>query len=254
VIYVLCFRDIDDGKSGNSAFYIGKTINAGQRFDAHHQALNDPTAPGQAYVTGRKAREWRMMVLIDITSTSLEHRDMILRIMEHTGVSLFHSWTPVLLFNDFEDADQAEKWISDTSAAQMCTQLAVTVFAKTGWRKPSERGLNWKTPLLEMRLRHTAWTVQQINDEKADLIRIHRTTPRKVHFSGNNRRVVLIRDGADARGRVTLALPDDDIEDGSYINVIVEIYTGKSQRHQVPYARLPEPGPFSDWDDLNRIG
>ncbi|RDL37739.1 uncharacterized protein BP5553_05172 [Venustampulla echinocandica] len=37
-------------------------------------------------------------------------------------------------------------------------------------------------------------------------------------------------------------------------NVIVEIYMGGGKRHPVPFARLPEPGPFTGWDNLNLMG
>jgi hypothetical protein len=29
---------------------------------------------------------------------------------------------------------------------------------------------------------------------------------------------------------------------------------GRAKRHLVPFARLPESGPFTDWDELSRIG
>ncbi len=72
-------------------------------------------------------------------------------------------------------------------------------------------------------------------------------------------RFKLITGGTDARGQVVIALQvpevkSQDIKAGTIVYPIVEFFLGKDIAHPVPYARLPEPGPFSEWSILNKVG
>jgi hypothetical protein len=69
----------------------------------------------------------------------------------------------------------------------------------------------------------------------------------------NSSVVTLFEGGSDNRGFVQVTL-NQTIEYPKHVYLVVEIYTGQGKRHPVPYARLPEPGPFTGWQDLNRIG
>ena len=65
-------------------------------------------------------------------------------------------------------------------------------------------------------------------------------------------RFKLITGGRDAHGQVVIALQvaeveSQDIMAGTIVYPIVEFYLGEDIARPVPYARLPEPGPFSDW-------
>jgi hypothetical protein len=73
-------------------------------------------------------------------------------------------------------------------------------------------------------------------------------------------RFKLITGGRDARGQVVIAVQiaeveSQDIKCGTILYPVVEFYLGdRDIAHPVPYARLPEPGPFSDWSILNKVG
>ena len=102
--------------------------------------------------------------------------------------------------------------------------------------------------MLEMEQQHTQFTVRVLNDDTVGVIRVYRSTPRIVDTTG---RVKVIAGGTDRRGMVYLSGMSD--LKGKHVNVVVEIYP-HGYRHPVPYARFPEPGPFSGWEDMNRIG
>jgi hypothetical protein len=38
------------------------------------------------------------------------------------------------------------------------------------------------------------------------------------------------------------------------VNFAVEFYLKDGSRHRYPWARLPEPGPLSEWNMMNRMG
>jgi hypothetical protein len=200
-----------------------------------------------------------MVVLSDLSNVHLSKRDGFLMVAEHTGVSLFRSWTKVLLAM-VEDADQIEKYYFDRLAAVTFREIADKVFQKTGWQVCRTVGGNWKTPLLEKELKHTSFTMQEITpDEETGPVRIFHGSPEKVvavsgHDDSQRSRIRLITGGIDGRGEVYLSGISTDIPLGTTVFVVVELYMGKNKRHPIPYARLPEPGPFSGWEDLNRIG
>jgi hypothetical protein len=68
---------------------------------------------------------------------------------------------------------------------------------------------------------------------------------------------MLFNGGGEGRGRVIIQFPLKDIEEAewpTHVDVVVEVYMGRGKRHPIPWARLPEPGPFTGWEDLNRMG
>lgn len=117
-----------------------------------------------------------------------------------------------------------------------------------------------RTPLLEKELKHASFTLHEITpDEETGPIRIFHCNPQKVLVVPGNDdsrrgRILLIAGEKDARGEVYLSGISTDIPLGTTVFVVVEIHMGMNKRHPIPYARLPEPGPFSGWEDLNRIG
>jgi hypothetical protein len=204
------------------------------------------------YSIGRLAKEHCILILSDLTSLSLQYRDKVLRLAEHTGVSLFCSWTKVLLWSSFENASRATKYYFDAAMAKAFSDIAKKVFAKTGWRVCPGRGLNWKTPLTEALLSHTSFTCHVFApDDDTGEVRVYRSAPRRLYKlflkTGERYHVCDFLYGRkDNRAKVQLSVNLGDIEEyPTTVEIIVEIYTGKGKRHPVPFARLPEPGPFT---------
>jgi hypothetical protein len=262
LIYLILFKDID-GIAGNNGvgFYVGKTVNAGLRKQCHENRLMTGKEPGHMYSIGRRAQEYRILLLSDLTSVSLQYRDKVLRLAEHTGVSLFYSWTEVLLSSTFEDASVATKYYFDSTMAKGFSDIAKKVFAKTGWTVPEGRGLNWKSPLTESLLSHTSFTCHVFTpDEETGEVRVYRSAPRRLYEcslkSGEVYHVCdLLYGGKDNRAKVQLSVNIEGLVDyPTVVEVVIEIYTSKGRRHPVPFARLPEPGPFTGWEELNRLG
>jgi hypothetical protein len=111
--------------------------------------------------------------------------------------------------------------------------------------------------------RYTSFICQVVTtDKETGLIRIYRSGPRRVfknlaNFDINGYSVILFAGGSNNKGQVCLIFPYNASRDRkvpTYANTVVEIYIGKDKCHLVPFARLPEPGSFNNWNELNRIG
>ena len=247
VIYALLFEDVN----GEDGVYIGKTINAGRRMTNHVYGLQNPNTPGQMYRVGRQARNQIFIQLLELKDVPPKQVDPILQIFEHLFVCLFQSWVKVLL-RDSDTLEQTEKYFGDSIAATIFSGITDRVCAITGW-KPlclTALGLNWKTPLFESRISRSIWTVRTISPTiEEGLVRVYTTQPRQVHVNnqGYNKVAVLKGKGLDELCWKGAPFP------GTMVSVIVEI-SAEGKHHPVPFARVPEPGPFSDWEDLNRIG
>jgi hypothetical protein len=259
VIYLFLFKDID-GVEGNDGvgLYGGKTINAGQRRACHEVCLLNPTEPGHICSFGPKTKACRMLIISDLSTLPLQKRDRILCIAEHTCVSLFRSWKKLLLTPEFQDTAEVAKYYFDATMAKAFCDIADKVFEKTNWKPCPGRGLNWKTPLTEKLLSHTSLTCQVFTlDEETGPVRAYRSGPKRLYelqlATGEKYHVFdLLRGGSDHRGKVQLTVNlSAGVEHPTTIHLVVEIHTGSGKRHPVPCARLPEPGPFTSWDELN---
>lgn len=259
-VYLLLFKGIDKDQGEDSiGFYGGKSLDVGKRRGGHQTALQSPKSVGHLYHIGRRAKAHKMLLLCDLSKVSLAERNDILRIAEHTCVSLFRTWAQVLLSLEFEDADQAAKHYFDFAMAKAYCSVADKVFEKTGWCAPPGRKLNWRTPLSEMLLHYMSLTCTVITTEETGPIRTYRTPSRRTCKAPHTKMwgILLFNGGTDGRARVKLSVPDAAIENGKApesVHVVIEIYTGAGRRHPFPFARLPEPGPFTKWEDLNRMG
>lgn len=115
-------------------------------------------------------------------------------------------------------------------------------------------GLNWKMPLVSV-LDFKSWTMLE-NSESGGILRVYRTRRRVERNHTRENYVNLFSRGKDEEP-LSLTLPETSISapsPGDIIDIVVEIWTGLNERHSIPYARVSEPGPFSDWGNLNRIG
>lgn len=143
--------------------------------------------------------------------------------------------------------------------------MADRVFGVTGWQPCSGcKGGNWQTPLVDTIMRHTSWTCQVVPLESSrndTSIRVYRREKLKTHLPPGNKKKALkrgegifnlISGGRDERGKVMIS--SVNVPEDTYIYPVVEIYQGENQRHPISWANVPEPGPFSDWNLLNRMG
>ena len=252
MIYNILLKEIG-GEKGNNRIYAGKTIDAGARWYGHSEGLMiDSDTAGQMYVYGRLAKEWRMIVWSDLSKVPLERVHNTLRVAEFTAVALNFSWCDAVM-------EAGDSWLFDRLAAQIMSKVAEKAFAVTGWEPPKGcRGANWQTPLMDTELCHTSWTCQVVPLDNGHSVRVYRRAGLLSPAQGQKRTsktklLCLLAGGGDRRGQVMIM--DEKLPDvGTRIFPVVEIYEGENQRHPIPFARVPEPGPTSDWTDLNRIG
>lgn len=234
---------------GQNGVYAGKSINVGNRLGKHAAALNGAKPPkGHMYSRARGAESWRMVVWTDLSGLPQDQADAMLQIAEQTAVCLFATITPTL--NHLDDLSTIVSYYFDYLATRRFQTLANKVFNKTGWEPRPAVGLNWTSPMMESMNMHTAWTRQDAPLEDGTTVRIYRRGPLKV---GNKGRLQLIAGGADGRGRVTVIVPYS-FPNGSVVVPSVEIYTGHNKRHPKSFASVPEPGPWTDWGNCNRLG
>ncbi|PVH89563.1 hypothetical protein DL98DRAFT_1001 [Cadophora sp. DSE1049] len=261
IIYVILFKGLD-GKVGTlgHGFYTGKTTHASKRRDEHWRNLSDPNAKGQMYAAIRPkgngaGRQYRMLVLCDFTAESnLTRQQKILKYAEHTCVCLFSSWTSILTYNEVDDLALLDKYYFDRAMARAFTAIMEKVSLQALWQIPAGKSLNWTTPLTEAHLRRSAWTCTVFTpDTDTGPIGSYRSGPRTTHLNPAGSTVVrLFTGGGDRRGRVQVSL-GTGVDWPKVVTIIVEIY-GKGKRHPVPYARFPEPGPFTTCGEFNSIG
>jgi hypothetical protein len=260
VIYIILYKAMRKA-NGQDGHYIGKSIRIGPRQEDHARKLADENAPGHMYSYGRTAQDKRMLIITDLSSVPLNERDGVLHIAEQDAVCLFNAFTPTLLKkDDDDDHDGLAKWYFDKVATKLFYDLSKRVFSNTGWQSLASRGLNWKSPMMESPMGCTSWTCKVVQldswvGEVRNSVRVYRRDPLQVLAMGfkGRRCIQLFTGGVDRRGKVLLPVPSD-FPVGAMVTPVVEIYQGKNQRHPVPWPRFPEPGPFSDSANGNRVG
>lgn len=254
-IYLILFRGIDGaiGVSG-FGFYNGKSIDLGQRYKAHGKSIGKVNAKGQMYVKTRNAAQRKMLLMCNLSRYSQDMQSHMMRLSEHTLVCLFASWVNVLT-DDEVNPTFLEKYYFDRAMARAFTSLIVRVSSETGWNIPLGQGLNWKTPLTEVLRKHATWTCTVFTpNAETGPIRSYRSAPRATSKGAANSNVMMFYGGrGDKRRNGVFISIGIDVDWPDQIVFVVEIY-GKGKRHPVPYAKLPEPGPFTTWGELNNIG
>jgi hypothetical protein len=272
VIYIWKFKGILNRGNGDNGLYAGKSITLGNRYTRHMSALqSDSKEYGAIYEIGRPAAEKEMSIFARFP-TNTPSLPTVLQVAEQVAQLLFGTMNQDLFIDDGYDETAAAKWFADRLAARTLTSLAAAVFAKTGWKPPMGiQGCNWLSALTEAQSTMSLWLCRDVLDHGGNPMRVFTTGGRgaKVYKSqrGKNKpgkepglRFVLITGGRDSRGQVVIAfqiaeIESQDIKAGTIVYPIVEFYLGNQDiAHPVPYARLPEPGPFSDWSMLNKVG
>lgn len=262
IIYTIGLSKVDGGDI--DAIYHGRAGDAAVRFQQHGVALDtdDPEAhPGQFYDYGRRANGgWRMFTFADLSEVEdLGFRNKLAQVAEFASIVLDMSWNPKLF-----DLDASGRWSVDIMAAQTFAAMATSVFEETGWIPMRNiRGTNWQTPMLDNGFKHSTWFLNNVPFDNGHSVSVYRRSglmviKRSDRGAKSTRGLRIINGGAISsvskqRAEVTLQgfyLPPLK----TIVYTTVEIYEGRGQRHPKPLLNVPEPGPFSDWDDLNRIG
>jgi len=271
-IYLLVYQGISNRGHGDNALYAGKTIVLGGRYARHMECLRqDSKDKGVHYVIGRTASRMKMVLFAKFPS-DIPNMTTILQIAEQLAQLLFATMNQDLFAQGEVDEELASSCFADMVAARALASLASTVFAKTGWKPPAGvQGCNWLSAATEGQASIGMWLCKDIPGEKGNPMRVFWTGGRAVTIfnigRGPNKQdkdpgvaFYLISGGKDSRGEVEIKLQLSEAKEQGLlaktkIYPIVEFYLGGPEiSHPVPYARLPEPGPYSDWSILNKLG
>jgi hypothetical protein len=95
----------------------------------------------------------------------------------------------------------------------------------------------------------TSWTRQDASLEDGGILRIYRREPLTIATNGT---VEPISGGLDTKGKVHITV-SKTFPNGSAVVPVVEIYVGQNQRHPKSYGGFPEPRPWMDWGNCNRV-
>lgn len=237
-----------DGDHTKNAIYHGKSEN-GYRRQKDHAESWDPasTRKGQLYKIARTATKIRMICWADLEHVPKDHFKNILQATEFVSVALDMSWNPAL-----RDAVLSDKWMFDRLTCGEFSTLALATFRASGWQPITGcHGSNWCTPLADWVTKFSTWIRNTVPLRNGHHISVYRRAPIRVGGT-RHQTLTLMSQGTYL---VDISITSNALPAAStLVYPIVEIYKGKNQRHPNAYANVPEPGPWSDWDCVNRIG
>ena len=252
--YVIAFKGIR-GIPDSNAIYVGKTVDGwGRRRDHADRLAPDSNQSGKMYEIGRTAQSWRMIRLFDFRDASQADVSRLLRVGEFIGVCLHRSWNPVF----WTEARLVGTYLLDKMAANTFCDMTTMVFNQTGWKPLTSHanciGTNWKTPITEMLTQATTWICNTMKSPRGQAIEVYRRGPLLTiaGHGASSRYINLLSGGKDNRGRIQI---DSNLlpVPGTQVYPVVEIYP-EGSRHPCSLGASPEPGPWRNWDLMNRIG
>ncbi|KAH8791935.1 hypothetical protein BGZ57DRAFT_991407 [Hyaloscypha finlandica] len=264
-IYIMKYKQLENLGHGDNGLYAGKTIAVGDRYDNHMRKLRNSAYPGSHYKIARSAKE-KKMLLFATFPPDLDNLHQILQITEQIVQLLLGTMNQILLDRSEDaNAESASKWLADKVAARTLTSLASAVFEKTGWKPPPGiQGCNWNSAMREAVSNWASfWLCQDMIGHGGNKMRVFTTGGRAVKLTkhrDDGAIMRLIKGGSDRRGGVGIYIStnmskETGLSRGNFVYPIVEIYLGNQDiKHPVPFGRLPEPGPYTDWSMLNKVG
>jgi hypothetical protein len=225
--------------------YIGQTMDFGGRFGQHRRKITGThviRGGRNHYDISRQADAWKMVPVVVFNQPAPN----LLKVAEHTMVSLFNSWNQKVLRAPQTIGDLGAR-LPHFSAARFSRDLAQRAFLRAGWTIRSDNGCNWSTPLMESSLNIVTWTSVNINN-----MRVFRRPAVSVSSNGTALTVQII---GSQRSKVVLMLSNDQTcyQVGDRVHVVCEI-TSDFRPHPVPFCRLPEIGPLSDSGRARALG
>ena len=278
-VYHRTYSNFRNDASRKPDLYAGKTINMGSRAQGHESETKGKTKANTSkhYASARQAQRTDaspMCIGIDReNSRTLAEQAFILMLQTYHPQVLAFQPRIVAQTADTSTANSAEDFsrtYAPRATAFQLTQIAKVVFQKTGWPGAMDRpsfgageGLNWSSPLAEI-LNHnsprTIWTKTVVPDEVA----VFRRPATLADVVGKNTMSVLeLRfKRADNLGGATGSHESHQNfmidkgpgcpEKGDKVWIVVEIMIN-GQEHATPWARLPSSGPWTDWNEANRL-
>jgi hypothetical protein len=194
--------------------------------------------------------------------------DNLLRIAEHTIVTLCYSWNPKLL-KSTSDVVAVGKHASSWKAAQVFPAFAQSIFKIADWKLSGISGLNWTTPLTEVGgYERTIWTGTFLPPSRdflpgKTLMKVFRRPALKIgkYVDSKGGQIhtlrLLTRNYSSVQTKLHFGITKAimkrcGLEVGQTVYPVVEIMLN-GRPHATPYARLPAVGPFPDWPNLNSM-
>jgi hypothetical protein len=197
----------------------------------------------------------------------------LLRVGEQWLEMLLDSFNPYLV-KESDTMDSCSKYYEDKVAARGFRSLAATVFSKTGYLPPKDtHGLNWNSPMAELggvSARQSLFTCEKTVDKDGRPILTFQTAGRSCKLQKKepgSSRLWLMASPALSVKRTCNAISFEISHDaglglgpGTRVFPIIEWYCEEQDPQKLPvthphsYARLPVPGPYSDYAMLNRLG
>lgn len=265
------------GISPVNAVYVGQTTVWAARARDHEKHMQDGNA--LHYRLGRNAKEWKMIPIIFFNVSLPSERDAQISILralsipnilqpsnpnvaslgvssvlaaaELTMVALFHSWNPILLGSEFNQAATASH-LACFRSAKTFNSIANNVAERENWKPESTIGLNWNTPMVEDRTqKETLWCSWSDEEKRVTVFRCRRPIEVRlkkngidIHSSGVRLGGVL-GVGTDSHAGFDIDLElvkEANFKHGDMVNLVVEFADGEED-HVRMWARFPRIGP-----------
>ena len=228
--------------------YVGQSRNVRQRLK-QHQAITDsltqqPKNPH--YLVARETKHIGGQVRYVLLGTFTDNNVVTRLIMENIMMLLLNAYHPRL--REEQSDNSMAFW-----QCQTLVGLADAVFTANSWTISTGRGTNWSSPIWTADERSAIWGL--ITKDDRFLFRCSR--PFLIGYSEGRRPLIRLAHNPNSPHtprKLALFIDKDIWEEGPrHIHIVLEIMND-GLRHEIPYARLPDVGPVSDFAQAARLG
>ena len=269
-LYLLFYSQFRGEPTRKPHAYVGKTQSGFGLRNNRHSTSQWVEMSSNHYQVARKAERRHMSPVCILTG----EQPLPYTFAEQFFILMLQLYLPWVLrhvpedFTEMQTADESRdniaKYFSVRQQTHILTTVAREIFRITGWPGGCERpsfgsdwGLNWSSPFTESVKEKLIWTKISAPGEMA----VYRRPPiqvtklpdtNTVFITGSSERAVAGSDNTD-RSSFSLTLhPDSEPNAGTWVYPAVEI-TLNGRRHPAAYARLPEVGPWDDWEEAMQV-
>ncbi|OJD39026.1 uncharacterized protein BKCO1_300084 [Diplodia corticola] len=278
-IYMIRLADFKDKRSPE--LYIGQTYDFSSRAREHRASSKERNQA--IYRSWRECTDQKMYIVCLIDGQGkIQKRQRT--VAEQMFICLLETYHPDVLdparFLTAADMNEAGLMGTDSTAeagksvyhhqrhAAVLQYFERCTREKSGWKGGvsrqqkfgAARGLNWSSPLVE--LFTTSDKVLWLKTSYPDMD-VYRRSPTKIYKHRTGYLIVckVTKHHWASGGKmdhsdvIEIVFPKDteELSDGMEVNTVIEIAPG-GQHHPVPYARLAGVGPWTNWDQANRVG